>query len=232
MELEAQRQIHAPRRRGMKRTRSKPATSKPAPERAMEDDELQAWLLARRPLRPLAHSVSMLDGVVTAVVAGPISMHPHTWICPLLAIGPEAFDNGGTPEYAAIAAVTARHNAISERLVDGSRWQPLLRRMHGDIDPSDWCNGFMKAVMLNEPRWKDVLNPHAEHYGLMMPILLYSKDALGRPYLTLGRKGAETEAFIKQAHNDIPMVVNGMRELFQEVRFGTPHYNVGPRPTR
>ncbi len=158
----------------------------------------------------------MLDGFVTAVVAGPISMHPHTWICPLLAIGPEAFDTGGTLEFAAIAAVSVRHNTISERLVDGPRWEPLLRRrMNGEIDPSDWCNGFMKAVMLNEPKWQDVLSPNAEHYGLMMPILLYSKDTLGRPYLTLGRKGPETEAFIKQAHTDIPMVVGAMRQLFR-----------------
>ena len=58
----------------------------------------------------------MLDGYVTAIVAGPVSMGPLDWICPLLAIDADAFNHGGTPEFAAISAVALRHNDISNVL--------------------------------------------------------------------------------------------------------------------
>ena len=44
----------------------------------------------------------MLDGYVSAIVAGPVSLDPPNWICPLLAIDADAFNHGGTPEFAAI----------------------------------------------------------------------------------------------------------------------------------
>jgi hypothetical protein len=49
----------------------------------------------------------MLDGYVTAIVAGPISFDPREWICPLLAINADAFNHGSTPKFAAISAVSA-----------------------------------------------------------------------------------------------------------------------------
>jgi uncharacterized protein len=45
----------------------------------------------------------MLDGYVTAIVARPVSISPPNWICPLLAIDADAFNHGGTPEFAAIS---------------------------------------------------------------------------------------------------------------------------------
>ena len=51
---------------------------------------------------------------VAAIVAGPVSMSPLDWICPLLAIDADAFNHGGTVEFAAISAVALRHNEISQ----------------------------------------------------------------------------------------------------------------------
>jgi uncharacterized protein len=41
---------------------------------------------------------------------------PREWICPLLAVEADAFNHGGTPEFAAISAVAVRHNDISNGL--------------------------------------------------------------------------------------------------------------------
>ena len=57
----------------------------------------------------------MLDGAVAAVVAGPASMNPEEWVCPLLGVDPDAF-NHDTQELSAIAATLIRHNAISNTL--------------------------------------------------------------------------------------------------------------------
>ena len=39
----------------------------------------------------------MLDGYVAAIVAGPVSISPLDWICPLLAVDANAFTMAATP---------------------------------------------------------------------------------------------------------------------------------------
>ena len=79
-------------------------------------DELERWLEQCAQRHPIASSIPTLDGYVTAIVAGPVSISPPDWICPLLAIEADAFNHGGTPEFAAISAVVQRHNDISNVL--------------------------------------------------------------------------------------------------------------------
>jgi uncharacterized protein len=121
----------------MSRRRHRPSS---APV-AMPLDELGRWLEQRAERRPVATSIPTLDGYVTAIVAGPVSISPLDWICPLLAIDADAFNHGGTAEFAAISAVVQRHNDISNTLSTA----PLLftpihqRKSNGDVDARPWC---------------------------------------------------------------------------------------------
>ena len=45
----------------------------------------------------------MPDGAIAAVVAGPVSMMPEEWVCPLLGVDPDDF-NHDTETFSAIAA--------------------------------------------------------------------------------------------------------------------------------
>lgn len=150
----------------------------------MGDAELDQWLRDRGALKPLARNLSMLDGFVAAVVAGPVSMPPPFWICPVLAIDADAFNTGGTPEFAAIKAVAGRHNAISDDLQGDSGLRLLFSiALNGAVDPSDWCEGFLAAVELNRPLWNDLFDIDNIHHGLMLPILLHTKNSRGEPAL-------------------------------------------------
>jgi uncharacterized protein len=56
-------------------------------------------------------------------------MDPPEWICPLLGIEIDAFNHGGTPEFAAISAVAVRHNAIVETLSNAPKtFEPIFAR--------------------------------------------------------------------------------------------------------
>ena len=196
----------------------------PPPERAASDEELEAWLHERRALAPWARNLSMIDGMVAAVVCGPVSLHPHAWINPMLAIEPEAWDTGGTPEFAAIKAVGDRHNSISDCLVEDRLYAPMYRRKaNGEADPTDWCEGFMLGVNLSRRKWKDVLDADNFHHALMLPILLYCKDKRGRAVLGPVPPGPEGEQLLRETPHHIPLVVAAMRKHFQLQRFGTPH---------
>ena len=117
---------------------------------AMSLEELDRWLRSRTAQRPAATSIAMLDGYVTASVAGPVSMHPPEWICPLLAIDADAFNHGGTPEFAAISAVALRHNVVSDTLSTApEEFKPIFRRKpSGGVDVRPWCRGFYVAMKL------------------------------------------------------------------------------------
>ena len=113
-------------------------------------DELEQWLQARAERRPIATCIAMLDGYVTAIVAGPVSISPPNWICPLLAIDADAFDHGGTPEFAAISAVVQRHNEISNVLSTAPhRFAPMhSRKPNGDVDLRKILRGVVRNPRL------------------------------------------------------------------------------------
>ena len=108
---------------------------------AMPLAELERWLQGRANRHPVATSIPMLDGYVAAIVAGPVSIDPLDWICPLLAVDADAFNHGGASEFAAISAIARRHNDISRILSttpDG--FEPMhQRKPNGDVDPRPWC---------------------------------------------------------------------------------------------
>jgi len=101
------------------------------------------------------------DGFVTAIVAGPVSMTPPQWICPLLGVEPDAF-NHDNEEFSAIAATGMRHNAISDGLTAEPRnFEPMFERnLDGEIDAWPWCmNPPSSRIVRIRPsqRWRGQL---------------------------------------------------------------------------
>jgi uncharacterized protein len=188
---------------------------------AMSLAELQRWLQGRAERRPVAAGMPVLDGYVAAIVAGPVSISPLDWICPLLAIDADAFNHGGTPEFAAISAVVQHHNAISNTLSNNpTRFEPIhLRKPNGDVDARPWCRGFHAAMQPRLPAWAPLLDIRNVNHGLLLPILLHCVDDHGHPLLGPTRKGRETEAFLRDAHTDIPALVEAMRQYWMPIRY-------------
>ncbi|WFU31238.1 UPF0149 family protein [Bradyrhizobium brasilense] len=183
---------------------------------AMPLAELERWLQARINRHPAATSIPMLDGYAAAIVAGPVSMSPIDWICPLLAIDADAFNHGGTPEFAAISAVALRHNDISNTLSTApDRFEPMHRRkLNGDIDPRPWCQGFYAAMQLRLSAWALLLDAGNVSHGLLLPILLHSRDDQNRPLLGAPQSGREPIA-----HADIPAAVEALRQYWMPIRY-------------
>jgi uncharacterized protein len=188
---------------------------------AMPLDKLDLWLQGRTVAA--ASNLSMLDGFVTAVVAGPVSMDPPEWICPLLGIEVDAFNHGGTPEFAAISAVAVRHNAIVETLSKAPKtFEPIYaRKPNRDIDAGPWCEGFYAAMKLRLSAWAPLRNLADINHGLLLPILFHCVDDQGRPMLGPPKQRPDTEQFRRTAYKDIPAVVEEMRQYWMPTRFKT-----------
>jgi len=187
---------------------------------AMPLDELEPWLQARAAQHPAAINLSMLDGYVAAIVTGPVSISPLDWICPLLAIDADAFNHGGTPEFAAISAVALRHNDISNTLSTApQRFKPIFRsKPGGGVDVRPWCHGFHAAMKLRLLAWSPLLSLDGPDYHLLLPVLLFCTDDDGRPVVP-GADAAVVKRLRRQAPNDIPAFVEGIRQYWMPTRF-------------
>jgi uncharacterized protein len=167
----------------MSRRRDKASPSMAAA--AMSLVQLERWLQDRVERRPVATSLPVLDGYIAAIVAGPVSIGPLDWICPLLAIDADAFNHGGTPEFAAISAAAQHHNAISKTLsTNPDRFEPIhQRKPNGDVDARPWCLGFHAAMRPRISAWAPLLDTRNVNHGLLLPILIHCEDDQGRPLL-------------------------------------------------
>ena len=143
---------------------------------AMSFDRLGLWIGERARSATLPHpqatSLSMLDGAIAAVVAGPISMMPEEWVCPLLGVDPDDF-NHDTGTFSAIAATLTRHNAIVNTLsTKPESFEPLfVRTPNGEVDARAWCMGFYAVIKLRLLAWSRLMSPNATEHGLLLPIL-------------------------------------------------------------
>jgi len=188
---------------------------------AMSLAELERWLRDRAARRPVATSMPTLDGYVAAIVAGPVSISPLDWICPLLAIDADAFNHGGTAEFAAISAVVQHHNGISNTLSNNPKRFELIhqRKPNGDLDARPWCLGFHAAMQPRLSAWAPLLDTRSTNHGLLRTILIHCMDDQDRSRLGPTGKRPEIKQLPRDAHTDIPAVVEAMRPYWMPIRY-------------
>jgi uncharacterized protein len=181
-------------------------------------DALGDWL-ARLTPRPRVDSVSMLDGYVTAIVVGPCHIPPDAWLAHLL--GPDGdIATAHGEDLAAITAIAARHNVISEGLATApDRHAPIfVHDADGSVRAGPWCMGFLAAMQLRFDAWAALRDLDRIDHGLLLPILLHCTDRMGRPMLGPPREGPETAALLREAWRDIPAVIPAIRDFWMPQR--------------
>jgi yecA family protein len=191
---------------------------------AMSFEQLGEWMSARAKSSPggrtpQATSLSMVDGAVSAVVAGPVSMMPEEWVGPLLGVDPDDF-NHDTETFAAIAATLMRHNAISETLsTTPETFTPLFAQTaNGGVDARPWCMGFLLVMKVRLRDWSRLLTPARIEHRLLLPILSHCVDAAGRPFLPPAMR-TDSAYFLQNASREIPASVEALRQFWMPIRF-------------
>jgi uncharacterized protein len=190
---------------------------------AMSFDELGLWLRERAKSPTLRHpqatSLSMLEGAIAAVVAGPISMRQEEWVCPMLGVDPDDF-NHDTQTFSAVAATLMRHNEIGETLsTKPESFEPLfVRTPEGEVDARPWCMGFYAIMQLRLMEWSQLLASSAPEDSQLRPILFHCTDETGLPILYPALQGA-VAASAHKAWRKIPASVEAIRQFWMPIRF-------------
>ncbi len=108
-----------------------------------------------------------LDGFLTAIVSGPIMVPPSVWMQFLWGDDEPVFDSDD--DFNMFFSLLSKHmNTITVTLMEQpERFYPLFecREVDGkDIFIVDeWCEGYMRAVSINEPLWLGQSIQHDQH---------------------------------------------------------------------
>ena len=144
-----------------------------------EYDELDGFLLS------LEHdmavqNLSEFDGFVTALVSGPDLVVPSEWL-PVVWGGAEHAPRLDSPEdFGQMFDLMVRHfnSTVGNLLEKPEAYEPCFMEntVRGKTYTvvEDWCIGYMKAVMMNEERWRQNGEDLVE---LLSPIPLFASDA-------------------------------------------------------
>jgi uncharacterized protein len=121
--------------------------------------------------------LSELDGLLTAVVSGPITIPPSTWL-------PAVWGDVEPPwetsqEFKAIWGLMMRHqNRIGTTLMEQPEdFEPLFLRCDGDDEANAgidrWCEGFRRGMQLAPDQWAAGGEAMDE---LLVPILAFTEE--------------------------------------------------------
>jgi uncharacterized protein len=151
-----------------------------APLTESEFEEYEEFLLSDRTPESCM-DISTLDGFLTALVSGPGNISPSHWTRYVWdqddATEEPEFEN--KEEVQRVLGWFMRHlNGISQTMgADADDFQPMFyERSNGDetvrvID--EWCTGYVKAVDIDGPLWKPLIEAQPELLG---PLLLYGTE--------------------------------------------------------
>jgi uncharacterized protein len=101
--------------------------------------------------------VSELDGFLTAIVSGPITVAPSRWIPAVWGDFEPVWQELG--EFEAILSLLVRHmNSIAEFLIeDPEEFEPMFMEHATDGGPvpvvDEWCEGYVRGVALTADAW-------------------------------------------------------------------------------
>jgi hypothetical protein len=73
-------------------------------------------------------------------------------------------------------------------------------------------------MRLRFDEWRPQLDLDWIEHGLLLPILLYTTDPLGRPRLGPPRKGPETEEPLRTTYQDSPPTIPAIRDFWMPQR--------------
>ena len=83
-----------------------------------------------------------------------------------------------------------------------------------------WCRGFYAAMRLQMSAWAPLLDTSNVNHGLLLPILLHCRRRSGASAArTATKQGRETRNSLRNAHTDIPAVVEAMRQYWMPTRY-------------
>ena len=188
-------------------------------------DQLDRWLCSDDAPDD-SMMLSDLDGFLTALIVGPVFVHPETWL-PSVWGNKHIVQPAGRNGERALQAIVARYNEISAMLADApGTWAPIfLQHPDGTPIPGDWAEGFFDAIKLSIDAWAPFMADLETAKHLTM-ILVYCGDNEGQNLLPTPPE--LRDQILGTAHRLIPESVIAIRAACMPARVAQAKADAAP----
>ena len=121
--------------------------------------------------------VSELDGFLTAIVSGPVTVVPSQWLPAMWGDFEPVWESAD--DYQAFMSLVIQHsnNIVSTLMDEPEAFEPLFLERSQDSRTftivDEWCEGYVRAVRLNAQDW---LDGGPEIQELLVPIRAFTEE--------------------------------------------------------
>lgn len=121
--------------------------------------------------------LSELDGLLTAVVSGPVMLQPSQWLPQVWGDFEPEFDSA--EEFEQVMSLMIRHmnNIVSLLMEQPQDFEPMFLQSELDgevcLIVDEWCEGYMRGVMLAAEQWQ---LQNIDMTILIAPIIAFQGD--------------------------------------------------------
>ncbi|CAK7261740.1 MULTISPECIES: YecA/YgfB family protein [unclassified Shinella] len=179
-------------------------------------EQLEAWFNKAEPVPPCG-GVSMMNGFLTGLAAGPVFLLPNDWMFHVIG-DHEKKALIGNKIQAVIDTIVDHYNLIAHQLTAPGRYAPMLMRTdEGEVLAGDWADGFFGAISLNLEDWAPLFAQKQTGEPIMGILIQCTKPDLIEIISTAFPK--PTKAILKDAWRTLPFAVESIYAHCKPMRF-------------
>jgi uncharacterized protein len=121
--------------------------------------------------------MSELDGFFTAIISGPQTIPPSTWLSAVWGDREPAWES--VEGFEKIYQLMLRHynDVVNSLMAPGYAFEPVFNESEVDgrrhLEVNDWCQGYMRGVALAVEAWN---SGGDELFELLQPIMLFCDE--------------------------------------------------------
>ena len=179
-------------------------------------EQLEAWFDKTEPAPPCG-GVSMMNGFLTGLAAGPVFLLPNDWMFHVIGDHEKRAFIGNKVQ-AVIDTIVDHYNLIAHQLTTPHRYAPMLMRTdEEEVLSGDWADGFFGAIGLNFEEWAPLFAHKQTGEPIMGILIQCTKPDLIEMIATAFPK--PPEAILKDAWRTIPFAVESIYAHCKPMRF-------------
>jgi uncharacterized protein len=179
-------------------------------------EQLEVWFDKAEPAPPCG-GVSMMNGFLTGLAAGPVFLLPNDWMFHVIGDHEKRAFIGNKIQ-AVIDTIVDHYNLIAHQLTTPRRYAPMLMRTdEEEVLSGDWADGFFGAISLNLQDWAPLFAQKQTGEPIMGILIQCTKPDLIEMISTAFPR--PPEAILKDAWRTIPIAVESIYAHCKPMRF-------------
>ncbi|OCP37469.1 UPF0149 family protein [Ensifer sp. LC163] len=179
-------------------------------------EDLEVWFDRAKP-PPHCGGVSMLNGFLTGLAAGPAFLLPNDWMWHVVGEHERRAFIGNKMQ-AVIDTVVDHYNRIAHQLTRPGAYSPIYMRTDDEeVLAGDWADGFFGAMNLNLEQWAPLFAEKRIGEPLLAILMHSTKPELADMFASTFPK--PPESLFKEAWRALPHAVDEIYAYCKPMRF-------------